>query len=282
MRLSVLYLCAALRLASGQAPQPLGSLVDVGGYKVHLYCTGEGSPTVLVVGGFSMDWALVQPEVAKFTRVCTYDVAGTAWSDAAPVGTCKQRATEIHKLLAGVPEPYVFTGLSVGAQVSRFYAREYPSEVSGMVLVNHAFTPKVARRTSGAEPANGNSPPVLIFQTPITVTVEDTSVFKKLPARIQELHRWAAARQPQVDHSIASDDCAAQLEGTSLGALPLAVISTGNEAPGYTELQKELLTLSTQSQHFKAERSFHSVEIDQPEVVIEAIRRVVNQVRTAH
>src|SRR5437879_13804502 len=65
-------------------PPPIGTLVDVGGYKVHLYCNGTGSRTVVIVGaGYSFDWGLVQPEVAGFTRVCSYDHSGTAWSDAA-------------------------------------------------------------------------------------------------------------------------------------------------------------------------------------------------------
>ncbi len=54
------------------APAPLGKLVDVGGYRVHLFCTGTGSPTVVIVGaGFSFNWGLVQPEVARFTQVCS-------------------------------------------------------------------------------------------------------------------------------------------------------------------------------------------------------------------
>ena len=274
MRLCITFIAAGLLV--GQTPELLGTLVDIGSYKIHLYCTGQGSPTVVAFGGFSIDWALVQPEVAKLTRVCTYDVAGTAWSEAAPNGTCKQRVDELHKVLrrAAVPGPYVLTGLSVGGQVSRFYAHEFPAEVAGVVLVDHAFTPKPIRKAPASETA-----PVLIFQTPITFGVEDISDFKKLPARMQALHRWAAAREPQVDHSIASDDCAVQLENTSLGALPLVVVSTGNEAPGYKELQQQLLELSSRSQQLKAERSFHAVEIDQPEVVIEAIKRAVASVR---
>jgi hypothetical protein len=67
-------------------PTPLGELVDVGGYRVHLYCTGTGSPTVVIVGaGFSVDWGLVQPEVAKLTQVCSYDHSGIGWSDDGPV-----------------------------------------------------------------------------------------------------------------------------------------------------------------------------------------------------
>src|SRR5258708_6596547 len=75
-------------------PAPLGKLVDVGGHRVYLYCTGQGSPTVLVVGaGFSFDWGLVQPEISKLTRICTYDVSGTAWSEPGPNRACRDRTS---------------------------------------------------------------------------------------------------------------------------------------------------------------------------------------------
>ena len=77
-------------------PPPLGELVDVGGYRVHLYCIGSGSPTVVITGaGSSFDWGLVQRDVAKFARVCTYDHSGVAWSDPGPTDTCTLRAGEI-------------------------------------------------------------------------------------------------------------------------------------------------------------------------------------------
>src|ERR1700744_2295844 len=84
-------------------PLPNGTLVDVGGYRVHLYCLGQGSPTVMIIGAaFSFDWGLVQPEVAKFTRVCSFDPSGTAWSDpfkGATPPTCNQRVDEAHQLV---------------------------------------------------------------------------------------------------------------------------------------------------------------------------------------
>src|ERR1700761_1677951 len=81
-------LTARSQTPSHSRPAPLGRLVDVGGYRVHLYCTGQGSPTVMIVGAaFSVDWQLVQPEVAKFTLVCTFDPSGTAWSDPFRVAT---------------------------------------------------------------------------------------------------------------------------------------------------------------------------------------------------
>jgi pimeloyl-ACP methyl ester carboxylesterase len=264
------------------APAPIGRLIDVDGHRVHLYCTGQGSPTVFVAGAFSIDWALVQPQIAKQTRICTYDVAGTAWSDPGPSLTCPDRVKEIHTLLqnAGVTGPFVFTGLSVGALVARFYAREYPGEVSSVVIVDHAFTPKAAPAPVASN-ATGDSPPALLEMTPILLSTEDTSNFSKLPEPVRELHRWAASRQPAVDHAATADDCETRLNATPaaypLGDRPLVVISTGNTAPGYKDLQTSLLKLSRHSSQIMAYRSFHSVEIDQPEIVVEAIRKAIGR-----
>jgi pimeloyl-ACP methyl ester carboxylesterase len=98
---------------------------------------------MIVGAGFSFDWALVQPEVAKFTTVCTYDVSGTAWSDPGPELTCRERANEVHKVMraASLKTPVVLVGLSIGACVARLNASEYPAEVAGMVIVDHAFSP---------------------------------------------------------------------------------------------------------------------------------------------
>lgn len=83
------------------SPSVLGTLVDLGGYRVHLYCTGQGSPTVVVAsGGFSFDWGLIQPPIAKTTRICTYDTAGTAWSDTPeePLDSaCSGRVSELQR-----------------------------------------------------------------------------------------------------------------------------------------------------------------------------------------
>jgi pimeloyl-ACP methyl ester carboxylesterase len=275
---------SAVLAQEAPAPPPIGRLVDVDSHRVHLYCTGSGSPTVMVVGAFSVDWALVQPQVAKLTRICTYDVAGTAWSDPGPNSTCRDRTGEIHTLLrnAGIAGPFVFVGLSVGGLVARFYASQYPDEVAGLVIVDHAFNPKPkaapktdAPKTNSKE---GDSPPVLIEMTPIILTVEDISNFNLLPPAMRDLHRWAAARVPGVNHAEAADDCESRLEAAGsdqpLGSLPLAVISTGNTTPGYGELQAKLVALSRNSRQIFAD-SFHAVEIDRPDVVAKAIRDIV-------
>ena len=138
---------AALR---AQYPPP-GQMVDVGGYKMHIYCQGSGSPTVVLVagfGGFSLDWSLVQPEVAQTTRVCAYDLAGFGWSERGPnAPTMENIVAELHTLLTegGIEAPYVLVGHSIGGVYVRAYAFRYPEEVVGMVLVDDSGEDQAAR-----------------------------------------------------------------------------------------------------------------------------------------
>src|SRR5690349_7576713 len=137
---------------SGAAQQPTtsrsypspGKLVDIGGWRIHLNCTGknkEKTPTVVLESGsgdFSFDWSLVQPDVARFTQVCSYDRAGHAWSDLGPrPRTMKQIAYELHTALSklGINPPYVLVGQSLGGLLVRAFAAQYAKEVAGMVLV---------------------------------------------------------------------------------------------------------------------------------------------------
>ena len=289
-RVFFIFVFVASSRAQTATPAPIGQLIDIGGYRVHVYCTGEGDPTVVIVGaGFSFDWALVQPEVAKLTRVCTYDVSGTAWSDSGPASTCSERVSEVHRMVdkAGLRGPYVFVGLSIGALVARLYAQEYPNDLAGMVMVDHAFI-DVGPDSSAAPaalPSPGlDSPPVLIYKTPILLTVEDISHFENLPERSRQLHRWAMSLNPAMPTVDAARDCLSELsrvnkDSRALGKMPIAVVSTGNEHPNYKKLQSELLALSSRSRQFIADRSVHAVEIDQPEVVIAAIGEVVDMAR---
>ncbi len=121
-----------------------GRLVDIGGRRLHLNCRGEGSPTVVLesgAGDFSLVWGLVQPRVAAFTRVCSYDRAGYAWSEAGPQPRrLAQIALELHTGLVndGIKAPYVLVGASLGGLVARVFTNQYPNEIAGMVLVDSA------------------------------------------------------------------------------------------------------------------------------------------------
>lgn len=125
-------------------PAP-GKMVDVGGYKLHINCTGSGvigQPTVVLdagLGGYSLDWMKVQPAVEKFSRVCSYDRAGYGWSDESPnPRTSKYIVRELHKLLkrAGEQGPFIMVGHSFGGINVRVFANKYPEQVAGVVLVD--------------------------------------------------------------------------------------------------------------------------------------------------
>ena len=122
-------------------PAP-GRLVDVGGFRMHLDCVGKGSPTVVLdagLGGWSLDWALVQPAIAKATRVCSYDRAGMGWSEDSPDPHDAQHAVaELHALLTdgAVVGPLLLVGHSNGGLRTVLYAATYPGDVAGIVLVD--------------------------------------------------------------------------------------------------------------------------------------------------
>ena len=129
---------------------PQGKLVDIGGFHLHLNCIGQGTPTVVMDAGGgapSITWGLVPSEIAKFTRVCTYDRAGFGWSDpnARNSRTSQQSVDELHSLLtkAGINPPYILVGHSLGGVNMRLYASQYPEDVVGLVLVDSSHENQV-------------------------------------------------------------------------------------------------------------------------------------------
>ena len=142
---------------AGTYPPP-GRLVDVGGYKLHIYCTGPantGNPTVILEGGLgatTSTWAWVQPAVAQTTLVCAYDRAGMGWSDPSTgAQDAQQIAGALHTLLtnSGLAGPYVLVGWSFGGLYARVFADHYPDEVGGMVLIDSSHPDQMHQHTSG-------------------------------------------------------------------------------------------------------------------------------------
>jgi alpha-beta hydrolase superfamily lysophospholipase len=141
--------------ATDSEPSMPGRLIDVGEHRLHLSCTGSGSPTVVLepgAGGISSDLELIAEAVARDTRVCVYDRAGRGWSDSTDTNQdATQIATDLRTLLhrGNVPGPYVLAGHSFGGLYILTYAARYPDEVAGMVLVDTtapASTPVTALR----------------------------------------------------------------------------------------------------------------------------------------
>src|SRR5215218_10058865 len=141
-----LYQAIATELAERAYPPP-GEMVAVGGYSLHINCTGQGSPTVILDSGsglFSAQWVRVQRQVSDTARVCAYDRAGMGWSEMGPDPRDAQQITgELHTLLgkAGIEGPYVLVGHSFGGMYMQTYAARYPDEVAGVALVDSSTDP---------------------------------------------------------------------------------------------------------------------------------------------
>lgn len=301
---------------SQKSHPPIGKLVNIGNHRLHIYSTGEGSPSVVFESGgasWSLDWNLVQTEVAKFTNACSYDRAGFGWSESGSnPRTSEQIVTELHTLLAKaeIKKPYILVGASFGGHTARLFAKRYPDEVVGIILLD-------ARH----ETINSKMPPAW---KKLEVTGKGMYQFMLLASRLGALNLLGKLMgekaappivmklppdirityleigfqpryfQSNLDELAASGESDKQLSATgSLGNIPLTVIRHGipdlfasmpiEQAKQaeiiWQELQAELAKLSSNSQMLVAEKSGHGIQIDQPGLVVDAIRQMVETAR---
>jgi pimeloyl-ACP methyl ester carboxylesterase len=308
--LLVAFLCSFLFSAAGldqQVPPAPGELVDIGGRKLHLWCSGKGSPTVIVesgASGFSIDWALVQPEVAKFTRICTYDRAGFAWSDQGPaINTVAQTMDDLHLLLriAKVAPPYVLVGHSIGGLYVRAYQRRYPEEVAGLVLVDATPEDDARYLVKGVDKAGidmsydemklvyapliKNPPPMPQPWTEVPEPVD------RLPVPLQRARVWAINKWlSEIDQSqwwITAESWKEEFialrrlrlaQPYVLGNLPLVVLHRGKRSePALDRKEAELAKMSRVGVERVAKESNHMIHLYQPELVVQAIRDVAGK-----
>jgi pimeloyl-ACP methyl ester carboxylesterase len=281
-------------------PMP-GRLVDVGGYRMHIDCTGAGSPTVILDSGLGdgyLSWRKVQPPIAQLTSVCSYDRAGFGYSDSSPKPrTSKVFAQELHTLLqdGSVPPPYVLVGHSMAGYDVRLFARRYGGEAVGMVLVDSSHPDQEKRL-----------PPMLKDLDRTWIREQEFFEFTMpfgLPRLLGFCSNDAQARAAECNfHSLRESvaelksisESAAQTAATgSLGDMPLVVLSQDPDAPQYDlpedivkptseawqQMQKELAQLSTRSTQVIAKNSGHYIQLNRPDLVVDAIRQVIRAVR---
>ena len=258
-------------------PQSYGfkKLVDIGGRGLYIKCSGEARkpmPVVVMDAGMgnTLDvWSLVQPKVARFARVCSYDRAGLGKSDRAPQAhTSEDMVNDLHKLLvkAGINPPYVLVGHSFGGMNARLYASKYSKEVSGMVLVDSTHEDENDRMLALLPPEilKKAKPEDMIIRS-----AEDID-FNRSVAQVRAAN-WH-------------------------GDIPLIVLTRGSAtfnpndyavpslAPKFEEirleLQKELVRRSNRGRQIIAKKSGHNIHRDQPELVIDAIRQVVEEAKS--
>ena len=228
-------------------------MIDIGGRRLHLACSGQGGPTIILIhgtGAFSFDWALVQPRITM-NRVCGYDRAGHAWSDPAPAAqTYREMSDDLRELLlrSGEKGPFVLVGHSAGGGMVRVYAATYPSDVAGAVLVEtghpdalEIINGKLVRVRTLADLAPPSSPggKAQVSVRPVGPARIEPS-YDKLPPDAQRLRLWGqvegktppSSAQAQVD-SISQLRAAHALGDQLFGDKPLLVISraTGGYRP---------------------------------------------------
>jgi pimeloyl-ACP methyl ester carboxylesterase len=212
------------------------------------------------------------------------------WSEPSPSPrTARQFAKELHTLLANAnePGPYVLVAHSLGGYTARVYAHDYPDEVFGLVLIDVQDLPDAENTTPSPAPVPGQpSLPAMLARVGLArLLAGPLGANQNLPPVEKQAYRASATTtlyaQTFSDEGMGMSEGGAQArEVTTLGALPIIVLSRGKDQDAkHTAQQAALLQLSTDSQQFFADKSGHNIMIDQPEAVIAAISKMVEQVR---
>ncbi|MBL8227230.1 MAG: alpha/beta hydrolase [Bryobacterales bacterium] len=296
------YEILASRADTKRFPRPR-HLVDAGALRLNLHCTGSGNPTVVLEAGLadSLDqWRLVQPEVARFTRVCSYDRAGYGYSDPGPMPRTSIRiASELHAALqsAGEAPPYVMVGSSFGGYCVRVFNGRYPSEVAAILLVDstqedqYRLLPPAWSALSAATRTRARRQ---AFWAPLSIGLGIT----RLQLRLQGQHvppvilqvKYIQARTSELEHIETSAEearAAGHLGGKHLIVLtagrPIdtalrAALSTEDqrafEQTWINDLQPRLARLSTRGKQVIVRDSGHDIPSQRPEAVVAAIREL--------
>ena len=267
---------------------PPGQLLDIGGYRLHLYCTGSGGQTIVLEHGHRanyLDWYLVQPQIAKFARVCSFDRAGYGWSDASPKARVPSvMANELHSLLhaAGEKPPYILVGHSFGGSDAVMFAHNFSGEVAGLVLVDSPHPDALRTAPWRARLWLRVMQLTMPFGLPrwrgwCSGGPEEISAIKQaLNCRSQN---FATILRENAAFPTSSDETKAI---TDLGSVPLIVIArdpaSARNQEGesrHNQQQREIAKLSTNSRVVIAEGSGHDVPLVRPDVIVDAVKSLI-------
>lgn len=303
------YHQVASALETRRFPLP-GEMVDVGTHALHLHCIGAGSPTVLVEAGsgsWSLDWRTAQQQMARHTRVCTYDRAGYGWSEAGPAPrTAQQIADELHALVnnGGIEQPFLLVAHSFGGLSARLYADQHADALTGLVLLDarhEAFSarrPAQIRAVEAAMQAQQGSLVRVLARTGLIRVLGP--ILAPPPAALPAAHHpvfRAQIYQPKFLESqfaegagLPQSEQQAGETGT-LGDLPLVVVTHDpqhpTEMPGlpvavnqeaervWQAVQRDLTALSTDSTFRVARGAGHNIHLERPDLVAEIVGEFV-------
>lgn len=289
-----------------------GRLVNIGGRNLHLNCIGQGSPTVVFEAGggaFAIDWSLVQPDVARANRACSYDRARYGWSD--PSASAEMPAAvvrDLHALLEAANErpPYVLVGHSMGGIYVRIYERRYSAEVAGMVLVDPSHEDDLFTMFEGKGVTIGSLTAEQLLTTlpagDVTLPVRSPQTgtpFNRLPTDLYKLRVELERRlltsdaSKPVPHAVVVESVegqraalaelqqVARSQAQPFGNRPLVVLTRGVGSPEQLRrLHAALALTSSNGRHTIVAGAGHEIHLYEPALVIEAIRDVLDSIRT--
>lgn len=322
--LASLLATGALYQALGAVQQrrryaPPGQLIDVGGHRLHVVCQGKGRPVVILESGIaasSISWAMVQPQIARFTRVCAYDRAGLGWSDR-PSGprSFDRIVNELCRVVAHVAprERYVLVGHSFGCFVTLACAARRPADVAGLVLVDPPtewLTKNLARARmlggarhlsrfgallarvgvvrvslallTGGAPGAARRVAQAFGPTAARTLERLVGEIRKLPAEVHPVVQslWC---QPKCFSAMADHLRVLEREGSAIASLspppevPLTVVSSGDQPAEQVARHRELAEHSSHGRHVIATRSAHWVHLDEPDLIVGLTRELVER-----
>ena len=302
--LGMTYQAAATKSEQNRYPPP-GQRVDIGGYKLHMYCLGAGSPTVILDSanmGTVSNWAWIQPEIGKATRVCAYDRADSGWSDLSPQpNDTRQNAEALHILLnnADISGPYILVGHSFGGLYVRMFAEMYPDEIAGMVFIEGTLPDGL--KTLGKPDVMPNAPDAgMIDGTPfisrlgvlrlMSFPATDPDLPEPQQSELQAFlssPKWAELikRQYHLFPTLLAQ-VRPLYETASLGDIPVAVV-LGSEGDGgipeWRDLFAQQAALSTNHTIVIIEGATHASLVDRREHALQTsavIQRVLEAIRS--
>ena len=292
---------------------PAGEIYKVNSQDMHLYCTGEGSPIILLdagMGGSTLDWRYIQNELSKETKVCSFDRPGYGWSTPSSIErTAQQMSEELHLLMHQINEtagPFIIVGYSLGGLNARLFTDNQNEEVTGLVLIDSAHEDLDARSPDQVIQLNSSLDAIFqLFQTaakfglirlagidniaeyaPFISSNIPENIKKEYEVELNRAQHWETMRQ-----ELESQDLSARQarEIENFGDIPIIVIRSGQyenipqlgdaENQEYRDaqisVQEDLAAMSTNSEIIIAEESDHEILFKQPNIVIDAIKKLL-------
>jgi len=288
----------AVELTRGSGYVILGQLVDIGTHKLHIYCQGNGSPTVIVdtgLGEISLEWIRIQQNLANYSKICLYDRAGYGWSETGPLPrTSSYIADELYRLLkrADIEGPYVLVGHSFGGYNMQVFASRYQDVTAGIILVDSSHPQQYERFLAApinvkTAPDNNRgsrlfrfSLPRLHPKVPKEVRSDVMAMMLKRPMRMAMANEYYDYRQSAAD----------VIETGDLPPVPLLVLSRGKRVYPHdrrgdlmedlwSTLQQELVERSPRTAHVIANESGHFIHLDQSQLVVDSVALIVDIVK---